>query len=202
MHLFRLCTRGFSLCCLMAALSACTADTAEEDVYTSFQPKPTAGIRDIMADMIDPAADFIWESVGTTISASGEEDRQPQTDAEWNEVRRQAIILTEGANLLLIPGRPIAREGTQIEDQGTAGNLTAEEAEQAIADNPRAFLTYAQALHDMGKTMLLAADQHNPQGLIDNGGTLDEICEGCHLQFWYPGQQIPAFPDQAPEVPR
>jgi hypothetical protein len=28
---------------------------------------------------------------------------------------------------------------------------------------------------------------------------MDQVCEGCHLQFWYPGQKIPLFPDQAPE---
>jgi hypothetical protein len=31
------------------------------------------------------------------------------------------------------------------------------------------------------------------------GDTMDQVCEGCHLQFWYPGQNIPQFPDQAPE---
>ncbi len=188
-----------TLLCITAILGACTAASAKHESRQSSQLEPTAGIRDLMAYMIDPAADFLWESVGTIITAAGEEDHQPQTEEEWNEVRRQAIVLTEAANMLQVPGRRVAREGTRIEDEGTPGNLTAEEAEQAIADNPQAFLAYAQALHDMGKTMLMAADQHNPKGLIDNGGALDEICEGCHLQFWYPGQQIPQFPNQAPE---
>jgi hypothetical protein len=30
--------------------------------------RPIAGIQDVMASMIDPAADFLWESVSTTVT--------------------------------------------------------------------------------------------------------------------------------------
>ena len=60
-------------------------------------------------------------------------------------------------------------------------------------------IAFAQALRDVGASMLAAADAKNPQGLIDAGDTMDQVCEGCHLKFWYPGQKIPAFPAQAPE---
>ena len=93
----------------------------------------------------------------------------------------------------------MAREGKQLEDHGTPGNLTAEQAEQAIAADRATFVAFSQALHDVGAALLKAADDRNPQGILDAGETLDEVCEGCHLKFWYPGQKIPAFPDQAPE---
>jgi exoribonuclease II len=48
-------------------------------------------------------------------------------------------------------------------------------------------------------SMLAAAQSRNPQAIIDAGDTMDQVCEGCHLKFWYPGQQIPLFPEQAPE---
>ena len=75
-----------------------------------------------------------------------------------------------------------------LEDHGTPGNLTAQESEQAIASNRDSFVAFAQALRDVGASMLAAADGRNPQGLIDAGDTMDQVCEGCHLQFWYPGQ--------------
>ena len=37
-------------------------------------------------------------------------------------------------------------------------------------------------------------------GRLPPPAALDEVCEGCHLKFWYPGQHIPLFPDQAPET--
>jgi len=162
--------------------------------------KPIAGVQDVMATMIDPAADFLWESVSTTVTRGKTVEKQPRTDEEWAEVRRQAIILTEGANLIMMDGRHVVKEGVQLEDHGTPGNLTAGESEKAIAENREAFIAFSTALRDVGVQMLAAADSRNPQGLVDAGDTLDQVCEGCHLKFWYPGQSIPPFPDQAPEV--
>lgn len=162
--------------------------------------KPTAGIQDIMASMIDPAADFLWESVSTTVTEQGTEEKQPRTDEEWNEFRRHAIIITESANLLMIEGRHVAREGKQLEDHGTPGNLTLEEVEQAIAKDRAAFVGFAEALHDVGAALLTAADNKDVPAIMTAGETLDAVCEGCHLKFWYPGQKIPPLPDQAPEI--
>ena len=175
-----------------------TRPSSAAQTATTFEP--IAGIQDIMADMIDPAADFLWESVSTTFDLTGVVDKEPRTDQEWDAVRRQAIILTEGANLIAMEGRRVARVRGTLEDHGTPGNLTAEESEHAIANDRGAFLAFAKALHEVGHTMLKASDDRSPQGLLDAGDTLDRVCEGCHLKFWYPGQAIPPFPGQAPEV--
>lgn len=193
---------------LLAAMAACGLAACDKAESPSAPPatatpatgiKLTAGIQDIMTHMIDPAADFLWESVSSTVTAEGVEEKQPRTDDEWNEVRRHAIVLTESANLILMEGRHVAREGKLLEDHGTPGNLTAEEAEQAIAADRASYVAFGQALHDVGAAMLKAADERSPQGILDAGETMDQVCEGCHLKFWYPGQKIPAFPDQAPE---
>jgi hypothetical protein len=160
---------------------------------------PTAGIQDIMAEMIEPSAEFLWNSVSSTVTAEGVEDKQPTTDEEWNEVRRHAIVITESANLLMMDGRHVAREGKQLDDHGTPGNLTLEQVEQAIVTERAAFIAYSRALHDVGASLLKAADSRDAQAIVTHGETLDEVCESCHLKFWYPGQKIPAFPDQAPE---
>lgn len=181
--------------------SAVTAQSGPAAPPPAASPlKPIAGVQDVMAAMIDPAADFLWESVSTTVTRKSTVEKQPRTDEEWAEVRRQAIILTEGANLLMMDGRHVVKEGSHLEDHGTPGNLTAAESEKAIAANRDSFIAFAQALRDVGVSMLAAADARNPQGMIDAGDTMDQVCEGCHLQFWYPGQKIPLFPDQAPEV--
>ena len=176
-----------------------TAQSGQSTAPAPSPLKPIAGIQDVMAGMIDPAADFLWASVSTTVSGKETVEKQPRTDEEWAEVRRQALILAEGANLIMMDGRHVVKEGVALEDHGTPGNLTAAESEQAIAQNRASFIAFAQALRDVGASMLAAADAKNPQGLIDAGDTMDQVCEGCHLQFWYPGQQIPLFPEQAPE---
>jgi hypothetical protein len=187
---------------LGALLGGCTPK--QEVAVTATAPAPSplqpiAGVQDIMAGMIDPAADFLWESVSTTVIKGQTVEKQPRTDQEWAEVRRQAILLAEGANLIMMEGRHVVKEGSKLEDHGTPGNLTAAESEQAIAKDRSTFIAFAQGLRDVGRSMLDAADAKNPQGLIDAGDTMDQVCEGCHLKFWYPGQKIPLFPDQAPE---
>src|SRR5262252_3593924 len=55
--------------------------------------RTTATIKDIMDSMVDPGADYIWESVETVVSAKGVEEKAPHTDEDWKEVRRHAIML-------------------------------------------------------------------------------------------------------------
>lgn len=48
---------------------------------------PKAGLRDIMAHIVDPAADFVWSSVSATVTEQGTHERQPRSEREWSEVR-------------------------------------------------------------------------------------------------------------------
>src|SRR4029078_3650620 len=80
--------------------------------------RTTTTIKDIMDSIVDPSADELWESVATTVDATGVHDKYPQTDEEWKAVRRDAIRLLEGSNLLLIPGRHVAKPGEKSENPG------------------------------------------------------------------------------------
>src|SRR5262245_51817860 len=66
------------------------ASTAPQPEY-----RTTATIKDIMDSIVDPNADFIWESVETVVSAKGIDEKRPRNDEEWKEVRRHAIALLE-----------------------------------------------------------------------------------------------------------
>jgi len=163
--------------------------------------KLVAGIQDLMALQIDPAADALWESVSTTTTADGSHEQKPLSDADWAKARGHALTLIEASNLLLMEGRRVKREGVQVlEDHGTPGNLSAEESQQAIDSNRQTFVAFATALRDVGSQMLTAVEAKNPDGIMEAGATMDQVCESCHLKFWYPGQKIPRFPDEAPEV--
>lgn len=190
----------------LSLLSACQKPAAPTPEMATPPPavqppfKLAAGIKDIMKYEIDPAADTLWESVGKFVSKQGTEDRRPRTDEEWSQTRGRAIVLTEAANLIMMDGRRVAMEGHQLEDHGTPGNLTAEQSQEAIDKDRATFISFAHALHDVGADMLKAADAKDADALMEAGAVLDTVCEGCHLKFWYPGQRIPRFPDEAPEV--
>jgi hypothetical protein len=62
-------------------------------------------LKSLMLWLIDPAADAIWDSVSTIIDRSGTKEIRPKNDEEWEALRQQAAVLTEAANLLMMPER-------------------------------------------------------------------------------------------------
>jgi hypothetical protein len=146
--------------------------------------RTTATIKDIMDSVVDPSADYLWDSVATIVTRKGTEERRPRTDMEWKEVRRRAIALVEATNLLIMEGRKVAKPGEKSENPGV--ELGPEDI-QALIDADRASLIkYAHGLHDAGMKALAAIDKKDPDALSDSGEAIDEACEQCHLKYWYP----------------
>ena len=99
------------LSCLgvLLALGAGCQTRRPQDEY-----RPTATIKDLMDSLVDPSGDFLFDSVATIVTASGTEERAPRTDEEWTSVRRAAIRIMEATNLLLMPGRHVAKPGGKV----------------------------------------------------------------------------------------
>ena len=89
--------------------------------------------------------------------------------AEWAQVLRASVSVTEAGNLLMMA--PRARD---------TGN----------------WMKAAQALVDGGRDALRAAQEKNAEKLFDAGAVLYEACNGCHRQYHWPPP--PASPKGAP----
>ena len=70
--------------------------------------RAVATVQDLMAELIDPASKVVFGAVSSQVTSTGTVETAPRNDAEWAVVRRNALIMVEGANLLLIPGRRMA----------------------------------------------------------------------------------------------
>jgi len=151
-------------------------------------PKPHASIRDIMLYEVDPAADFVWESVSTDLTKDGPKENHPRTDAEWHTVQSQALRLAEAPNLLVVPGRRVAHGGQALDDVDAPGNLTADQIETEIAKDPARFASFAADLQTAALKAVDAAKAHNPARLSEAGAAIDAACEACHRTYWYPGE--------------
>ena len=64
--------------------------------------------------------------------------------------------------------------------------LTAEEMEALVKEDPAAWTQRAHRLHDNVKVALDAIDAKDPEALLNAGEAIDEACEGCHVKYWYP----------------
>ena len=136
-----------------------------------------------MDGIIDPAADTIWNSVSTTITMKGKEEKAPHTDDEWTTVRRSALQLLEASNLLQIPGRHVAKPGERNE-QGI--ELQPEQIENLISQDRQAWIAFAHGLHDAATLAINAADAKDAAKVLESGEQIDNACERCHQQYWYP----------------
>ena len=176
-----------------AAAPAATAPALPPPEYT-----PTATIKDLMQSVVDPNADVVWLSVTTVQSAKGTVDSAPKTDEEWTKVRHGAIALMEAANLLIVPGRHVARPGEKSETPGV--ELEPPEMEVLINKDVPAWRMRAKALHDAGLAALQAIDNKDAPKVFEVGEQIEQACENCHKQYWYPNEKIPPVPGETTET--
>lgn len=178
---------GLTLCSASLLFgSACRAREPEPQLaaYT-----PTATVKDLMLSLVDPSADVVWESVTTVVTPTGIEEKAPTTEEEWTAMRAGAIRLVEAPNLLMMPGRHVARPGEKSEAPGV--ELEPAEMEVLIDKDREGWNKRAMALRDAGMTMLQAIESRDRERIFDAGDQLEVACENCHLNYWYPNQVLP-----------
>ena len=110
-----------------------------------------------MAGMVDPAANFIWRSVSTTVTAQGIEEKAPQNESEWTELRNAANLLSRGGRLLK---QDPQREGDED------------------------WLKWSQAIVDSAAWTLEAIESKNPDQVLAAGEAIYNTCVGCHGGYW------------------
>jgi hypothetical protein len=152
-------------------------------------------IKDLMDSIIDPSADVLWGAVGTVVDQDGVHDSFPKTQEEWLDVRRAAVRIIEGANLLMMPGREAAPAGAKSDVPGV--ELEPAEIAALIRKKRKNFNAFAKALQALGLEALRASDAKNAAPLIDIGSRMQDVCESCHKTFWYPNEKQPPSPSRS-----
>jgi hypothetical protein len=151
--------------------------TGDRQVYSS--------IKDIMESIIDPSADALWGAVGTVVDKEGTHESSPKTQEEWLDVRRAAVRIIEGGNLLMMPaGREAAPAGTKSEAPGV--ELEPPEITILIKKNRKSFNAFAKELQALGLETLRASEAKDAALVVEIGGRMEDVCERCHQTFWYP----------------
>jgi len=153
-----------------------------------------ASIQELMLSIVDPTGDALWDSVSVSITSAGSKETRPRTDAEWLAVRDKAMLLAEAGNLLKIPGRRVGPatpiRGLKPETPGP-DDLSPAQVEILLKANRAPFDAFAQKLTDAALVALKAVDARNVDGMYEAGDVIDQACENCHLNYWYPGPKSP-----------
>lgn len=151
--------------------------------------KPVVSVKELMRDMLDPAADPIFDAVKMEMTESGMVEREPKTDQDWEKIRIAAVTLAEGFYLLKIP-RPFAPPGDENNSAGAdATELSPAQIKAKLESDPVLWNAKIEAVRNVGLEVLDIVKNRRTAELWDAGHNLDQACESCHLQFWYPGDK-------------
>lgn len=139
-------------------LAACSAPEETETVVSSdgTSYNTTLNVQEIMALVLEPASDILWDSGGWVLDASGYEELYPTTDEGWNYVLAQAAVVVESGNMLAIPGR---------------------------AEDNDAWMIYAEGLSAAGVLAMEAAAAQNEEDFFQAGAQLYSVCTACHQAY-------------------
>lgn len=152
----------------LSALPACRNDSADTSdaspsesqavaasaVASSFSP--VADVQELMAQVVEPAADIYWDAVGWISDANGTTYIHPESPEEWEAVRNAALVVAESGNLLMMDGRAV--------DEG-------------------AWMGMSQSLVDVGRRAIDIAEARDEQGVFDVGAEIYEVCTNCHARY-------------------
>ena len=169
------------------AMLLCIAGGCSREVPRAPELATAATIKDLMDAMIDPSADYLFENIVEIVDEKGIIDKTPKNDDEWAEVRRRAVLLVEAPNLLVTPGRKVARPGEKAEYP--AVELGPEQIQTLIDNDRDAFVRRARRLQDAATLALKAIDARDKKELFSKLGDVDKACESCHLHYWYPNDK-------------
>ena len=141
----------WALAAAALAASACSNGNSQLPPF-----KPIVDTGSLMESFIEPSADVIWLSVGTIVSAAGEEHIRPKTEEEWTKVRNAAVAVSEAGNLLMM--EPRARDADE-------------------------WMRLSKAMVDTGAEAIKAADAKDPDAMFEAGAQIYSVCSNCHAKY-------------------
>jgi hypothetical protein len=149
--------------------------------------KPVVSVKELMEYMIDPASDYVFDSVKTIVQPNGKVvEIVPKTDDDWKKLQVGAVTMLEGIYLLKVQ-RPFAPAGDVNNSVGPDANeLSPTEIAAKVQKDPVEWNARIEALRNVGLQVLEIVKRKNTQELCDASENLDEACEACHRSYWYP----------------
>ena len=157
---------------------------------------PVVSVKELMANMIDPLADNIFDAVWWDTTAKGVVEHRPTTDEDWDKIKTGAVTLAEGIFLLKVP-RLLAPVGDVNNSLGpNPPELSPAQIKAKIDKDPVLWIAKIQALRNASLEILEVVKKKDVDALWQAGGDLDQACEACHLEYWYPGDKATVLADK------
>ena len=151
--------------------------------------KPVVSVKEFMRFTIDPVADNIFDAVTWDINKKGIIETKPRNDEDWEKVKVGAVTLAEAIYLLKVP-RPFAPAGDVNNSTGpNPPELSPTQIQAKVDKDPVLWDAKIEALRNAAKEVMEIADRKDVDALFAASADIDNACEACHLEYWYPGDR-------------
>ncbi|MEN7536842.1 hypothetical protein [Aurantiacibacter flavus] len=139
----------------LLTLAACSSEQEPADLAYGT-------VQQMMANEVQPTADVYWGAVRfeSRLEPDGsvtEEEFEPKTDAEWEQVAEAA--------------RKLQSFAVELQTQGYAEGRGED------------WLVFAKGLDDVSKKAEQAALDKDPDAVFEVGGTVYNVCSACHQMY-------------------
>jgi hypothetical protein len=172
---------------LAVTAAGCNARPAATIAETPLALTPVLSVKELMQHIVDPQADLAFDAVSVDVGPKGAVETKPTTDEDWTRIERGMWVLAEASNLLKMPRRMAPDGGGNVEPGGP--ELTPAQIEAKVKERPALWSSHADQLRVEAMKIVEIVKARDVQKLFDAGSALDRACEGCHLDFWYPGDR-------------
>lgn len=156
---------------------------------------PVLSVKELMENIVDPQADYVFDAVGSDVTAKGVVDIRPTSDDDWTKIQRGAYVLAESSNLLKMTRRMTPEGVGNVEPGGP--ELTPAQIEAKIKENPALWNSHADTLRTEALNVIDIVKARDADKLLAAGSAIDRACEACHLDFWYPGDREAVLKDRS-----
>ncbi|MCY4265034.1 MAG: hypothetical protein OXE78_09270 [Gammaproteobacteria bacterium] len=156
MPVFHIRTGLFALTVLFS-LTTCTQEQNSQPAAVTVSSYNTSlSVQEIMALVLEPAADILWDSGGWILDSTGYRELYPTTDEGWDYLQAQAAIVVESGNSLALPGR---------------------------AEDNDAWMIFSEGLSQAGVNAMESAAARDEEAFFQAGAQLYSVCTACHQAY-------------------
>jgi hypothetical protein len=143
----------------------------------------------VMKDVVAPQAQVLWDVGNRGMDDNGNADASKISAKDWTSLGAAAQKMKDAADALAAaPQIAVVGPGMKLQDEGGPGASTPQQIQGFIDADRKGFAEHAKALSGVADEFVQAARGKDAAKLMSASGRMDEVCEGCHLKFWYPNQ--------------
>ena len=172
----------FNFAVLVAGLTLITTVLAAD--------APKANLQLTMLTKVNPQGLALWAITNDALDDAGNVDGKKVTATQWKALLEIGKGLEEGGRTLATSNGIIAAPpGAKLQDEANEGAAKAADVQRYVDAKPAEFRKHALSLQQTGASVTAAATNRDARKLSTVSASLDEVCESCHVIFWYPNQK-------------